>query len=99
MTVESGKGLVRAIGRWTLTGLVVNSIIGSGVFGLPSVITGYVGSASPYAIVLAGIGMGLIMACFAEVASQFRDAGGAYLYANKVFGQFVGLQMGWITWL
>jgi amino acid transporter len=33
--------LVRAIGRWSLTALVVNSIIGSGVFGLPSKVAGH----------------------------------------------------------
>src|SRR5258708_38536851 len=39
------------------------------------------------------------MACFAEVASQFREAGGPYLYARAAFGRLVGLQMGWLAWL
>ncbi|MBF8248769.1 MAG: hypothetical protein HW374_1569, partial [Bacteroidetes bacterium] len=91
--------LVRAIGRWSLTALVINSIIGSGVFGLPSAIAQHVGSASPYAVLIAGIGMGAMMACFAEVASQFRDAGGPYLYARVAFGRLIGLQMGWMAWL
>jgi amino acid transporter len=43
--------------------------------------------------------MGLIMACFAEVASQFREAGGPYLYARVALGRFLGLQMGWLAWL
>src|SRR5215470_16438493 len=30
------RGLVRAIGRWSLAGLAINSVIGSGVFGLPT---------------------------------------------------------------
>ena len=30
--------LIRAIGRWSLVALVVNSIIGSGIFGLPSTV-------------------------------------------------------------
>ena len=91
--------LVRAIGRWSLTALVINSIIGSGVFGLPSAIAQHVGSASPYAVLIAGVGMGAMMACFAEVASQFRDAGGPYLYARAAFGRLIGLQMGWMAWL
>jgi len=91
--------LVRAIGRWSLTALVINSIIGSGVFGLPSAIAQHVGSASPYAVLIAGVGMGAMMACFAEVASQFRDAGGPYLYARVAFGRLIGLQMGWMAWL
>src|SRR6266849_5029454 len=35
--IPPSRQLVRAIGRWSLAALVVNSIIGSGVFGLPSI--------------------------------------------------------------
>lgn len=40
-----------------------------------------------------------IIACFAEVASRFGSAGGPYLYAHEAFGRFVGIQVGWLTWL
>lgn len=96
---EKEVSLVRAIGRLSFTALVINSIIGSGVFGLPSAIARQVGAASPYAVLIAGIGMGAMMACFAEVASQFREAGGPYLYARAAFGRLIGLQMGWVAWL
>ena len=35
VTQPAPVSLVRAIGRWSLTALVVNSIIGSGIFALP----------------------------------------------------------------
>jgi APA family basic amino acid/polyamine antiporter len=92
-------GLVRAIGRWSLVALVVNSIIGSGVFGLPSVLAGLLGSASPKAVLLAAAAVGIIIACFAEVASQFSQAGGPYLYARVAFGRMMGIQVGWMLWL
>ena len=92
-------GLVRAIGRWSLVALVVNSIIGSGVFGLPSVLAGLLGAASPWAVLLAGAAVGIIIACFAEVASQFTQAGGPYLYARVAFGRMMGIQVGWMLWL
>jgi amino acid transporter len=91
--------LVRAIGRWSLTALVVNSIIGSGVFGLPSTVAGLVGKFSPIAVLLAGAGMAVIFACFAEVASQFQQAGGPYLYARVAFGRGMGIQMAWMLCL
>lgn len=91
--------LVRAIGRWTLTGLVINAIIGSGIFGLPDDIARDVGAAAPLAYVLAALGIGIVMACFAEVASQFSSAGGPYLYARATFGRFAGVQTGWFAWL
>lgn len=99
MTQSQKSGLVRAIGRWSLAALMVNSIIGSGVFGLPSVVAGLVGRASPIAVLAAGAMTGVIMACFAEVASHFSQAGGPYLYARVAFGRFLGIQMGWMLWL
>ena len=92
-------GLVRAIGRWSLTALVVNSIIGSGVFGLPSTVAGHLGKFSPLAVLLAGAGMGVIFGCFAEVASHFQRAGGPYLYARAAFGRLMGIQTAWMLWL
>ena len=94
-----GKQLVRAIGRWSLAALVVNSVIGSGVFGLPSTVAGLLGRFSPLAVLLAGAGMAVIFACFAEVASQFQQAGGPYLYARAAFGRGMGIQMGWMLCL
>ena len=91
--------LIRAIGRWTLAALVVNSIIGSGIFGMPDDIARLLGPAAPYAYLIAAAGIGIIMACFAEVGSQFSEAGGPYLYARETFGQFAGVQMGWFAWL
>ena len=99
MSQASPTTLVRAIGRWSLTALVVNSIIGSGIFGLPSVVAGLVGRASPLAYLIAAAGIGIIMACFAEVASRFREAGGPYLYARVAFGRFLGIQISWLYWL
>jgi APA family basic amino acid/polyamine antiporter len=99
MNSQPQEKLVRAIGRWGLTGLMINSIIGGGIFGLPGIIGKLLGAASPWAYVIAATGMGAIVACFAEVSSQFRDTGGPYLYARAAFGRFAGIQMGWLQYL
>jgi amino acid transporter len=49
--------------------------------------------------VLAGLGMVLVVAAFAEVASRFTRAGGTYLYARVAFGRFAGIEMAWLTYL
>src|SRR5579863_2605631 len=77
---------------------MVNCIIGSGVFGLPSVLADLLGRSSVIAVVLAAFAMGVIMACFAEVASRFSQTGGPYLYAREAFGRFMGIQVGWLLW-
>jgi basic amino acid/polyamine antiporter, APA family len=87
--------LVRSIGRWTMTAVVINSLIGSGVFALPGVLNRLLGRASPFAMIFAAGAMAIIMACVAEVASQFSEAGGAYLYTRTAFGRFVGMQIAW----
>lgn len=97
-TDDSGF-LVRAIGRWSLIALMVNLIIGAGIFGLPATAAGLLGQQSPFAYLFAAAGMGVIAACVAEVASRFQQAGGPYLYAKIAFGRFLGLQTGWLLWL
>jgi basic amino acid/polyamine antiporter, APA family len=97
--VEAPRGLVRVIGRWSLAALMVNTMIGASVFGLPSLIAAHLGRLSPAAYLVAAAGVGVIGACLAEVGSQFRDAGGPYLYAREAFGPFAALQVGWLTWL
>jgi len=86
---------IRAIGRWTMTALVINCIIGSGIFGLPAELTRLLGRASPVAMLVAGLVMAVILGCMAEVASQFSEPGGAYLYVRTAFGRFAGLQVAW----
>ncbi len=90
---------IRSIGRWTMTALVINCIIGSGIFGLSGELTRLLGRASPFAMIFAALGMAVIMACIAEVASQFSEPGGAYLYARTAFGRFFGMQIGWFELL
>ncbi len=96
---SSQPELVRAIGRWSMVALAVNSIVGSGIFGLPAPVAGFVGRASPLAVILAGAGMGVIIACYGEVASQFTETGGTYLYLRRAFGRLVGVQVAWLALL
>jgi APA family basic amino acid/polyamine antiporter len=95
----SKSGLVRTIGRWSLVALIINTMIGASIFGLPALIAARLGKLSPIGFLVAFAGIAVIAACMAEVASQFRDAGGPYLYARAAFGPFLAIQNGWLTWL
>ena len=97
--MAESRGLVRTIGRWSLTALMINTIIGSGIFGLPSVVAGHLGRWAPMAYLVAGVGMAVIAGCLSEVASQFHETGGPYLYARETQGRFWGIQVAWLTWL
>jgi amino acid transporter len=94
---ERSPGLVRAMGRWDLTALVINGVIGSSIFGMPSVLAALTGAWSPATAVLGGLGILTILLCHAEVASRFTEPGGTYLYAREAFGRAVGFQAGWLS--
>jgi len=78
---------------------MLNTIVGSAIFGLPALIAAELGAWSPFGFVIAALGVGAIAACLAEVASQFTQTGGPYLYAREAFGRFVAIQIGWLAWL
>jgi len=91
--------LVRGIGRWSLTAIAINTIIGAGIFGLPSKVYALIGSYSLYAFIACAIIVGFIVLCYAEVSSRFKSTGGPYLYAREAFGSVVGFEVGWLYWI
>ena len=93
------SGLVRGIGRWDLTAIAINTIIGAGIFGLPSKVYSAIGGYSLFAFVLCALIVGIIVLCFAEVASRFENTGGMYIYGKAAFGSFMGFEMGWLYWV
>ncbi len=96
--MEESK-LVRGLGRWDLTAVAINTIIGTGIFILPARVFGLIGSFSLLAFVACAVIVGLIVLCFAEVSSRFQSTGGMYLYAREAFGPVVGFEVGWLYWI
>ena len=91
--------LRRELGKWDLTAIGVNQVIGSAIFFLPSQVAAQVGSWSPIAFVAIGLASLLVALCFAEVGSRFQGTGGPYLYTRAAFGRFVGFEVGWMQWV
>ena len=92
------RQLVRTMGRVTLTALALNTMLGNGVFGLPSLVATKLGRASTWAAISAALISGIFLACFAELASRFSEAGGPYIYARAALGRLTGIQIGWFLW-
>ncbi len=95
----TGPSLRRTANRWEIHALAQNHVIGSGVYLLPAAAAAYLGAASLWAVGLAGLAVLLIVLCFAEASSYFDQPGSAYLYARTAFGELVGFEVGWMTWL
>ncbi|HSL22927.1 MAG TPA: APC family permease [Vicinamibacterales bacterium] len=98
MADASSPTLRRELGRWDLTAIGVNQVIGGAVFLMPASVAAAVGGWSPLLVAAVG-GVSLIVALsFAEVGSRFAGTGGPYLYARAAFGRFVSLEVGWMQW-
>lgn len=91
--------LVRAVSRWQLVGISINDVIGSGIYLLPAAAAALLGPFSLWAILLAGLAVAVLVLCHAQAASYFDQPGGAYLYTREAFGDFIGFEVGWMTWL
>lgn len=94
--VTTPSPLTRVIGRADLTAIIINSVIGSAVFGLPAVLVGLTGQWSPLVVLLALVGILPVALCVAEVGSRFDVAGGPYLYTTHAFGNTTGFYVGWL---
>ncbi len=91
--------LVRGIDRWSMVAIVINSIIGAGIFGLPSKVAALIGSYSLIAFVICTVIIAFVVVCFAEVSSRFTETGGPYLYAKEAYGSLFGFEVGWLMWI
>jgi APA family basic amino acid/polyamine antiporter len=96
---QNPESLSREIRRWDLVALLLNITVGAGILRLPSEVYRMIGAYSLPAFVICGLIMGLIVLCFAEVASRFTSTGGPYLYASEAFGPLPGFMVGWLMWL
>src|SRR6266545_120055 len=92
-------GFRRVVSRWEIVAFSVNDVIGSGVYLLPAAAALVLGVASIGAVVAAGFAVLLLVLCFAEASSYFDRPGGAYLYTRTAFGELIGFEVGWMTWI
>jgi amino acid transporter len=90
--------LRRELGRWDLTAIGVNQVIGGAVFALPAALALNAGSWSPWMVAAVGVASMLIALSFAEVSSRFDGTGGPYLYTRAAFGRFPAFEVGWMMW-
>ena len=75
--------------------LVLNGVVGAGIFALPGTLYADFGAFSPWLIPLFGALVFLIAIPLGEVAGLFDRTGGPVAYAREAFGPFVSFQTGW----
>jgi basic amino acid/polyamine antiporter, APA family len=91
--------LVRGLGLWAATAIVIGDTIGTGIFLVTSDMARAVGTAT--LVFAAWIVGGLIVLCgafcYAELGATFPQAGGPYVYLNRGLSPLWGFLFGWMT--
>ncbi len=91
-------GLLRSLGLFDCTMIVMGTIIGAGVFNTPSAIAAQMGSLwGVLGMWILGGGIAMCGAfVFAELGSLFPRAGGQYVFLREGFGRFAAFLFGWL---
>lgn len=89
--------LRRGLGAWAAMAVVIGTVIGSGVFLVPTQMVRAVGSpALVFAVWIFGGILTLFGALtYAELSAAMPGAGGEYVYLNAAYGPFFGFIYGW----
>jgi amino acid transporter len=94
----AGPGLVRALGPFTATAVVVGTVIGTGVFKKPQSVSASVPFFGPAALVWVAGGLLALLGAlaYAEVAVLLPRAGGNYVFLREAYGRLAGFLWGWV---
>src|SRR5437764_4503808 len=95
----TNPGLLRQLGFFSATALVISNMVGSGIFGTTGFMAGDLGSAG---VILACWSVGAVFALagaisYAELGVNFPSSGGEYVYLTHAFGPAWGFMTGWVS--
>jgi APA family basic amino acid/polyamine antiporter len=87
------------LGLTSASGLVIGSVVGTGVFTMPAVIA-KAGTVGIGVLVVVSVGSLLLAVLFGQLTARIPDSdGGVYAYARHEFGDFAGYLVGWSYWI
>jgi APA family basic amino acid/polyamine antiporter len=98
-TLAPRPGLLRQLGFYSATALVISNMIGTGIFATTGYMAGDLGSAG---LILACWGVGALFALagalsYSELGINFPSSGGEYVYLTHAFGPEWGFMTGWVS--
>jgi amino acid transporter/nucleotide-binding universal stress UspA family protein len=87
------------LGLKTVVAISLGSMLGSGIFVLPGLVTQMVGDKAWLAYFMAGICVLPAAASKSELATAMPNSGGTYVYLERTFGPLVGTVAGLGLWV
>lgn len=97
-TEEGATATAGGFGLTTATALIVGSIIGVGIFNLPTSLAGY-GPITLVSLGLTTVGALALALLFAALSRRLPADGGPYAYARVAFGNGLGFANAWSYWI
>ena len=95
---ESDQELARDLGLLEAYTIGLGTMIGAGIFVLPSIAAEQAGPASMVSFFFGGVVSLLAALSLSELATGMPKAGGSYYYVNRALGPFFGSIVGWGMW-
>ena len=96
-SVSPGTALPRRLGLWSAVAIVIGTTIGSGIFRSPAVIADRL--PGPLPLMSVWVVGGLLALCgaltLAEVAGEYPQTGGVYVYLREAWGRLAAFLLGW----
>ena len=88
-----------ALGLTSATGLVIGSIVGTGIFTLPAILAG-AGTLGIGVLAVVAVGAMLLAVLFGQLTRRVPNSdGGLYAYSRHEYGDFAGYAVGWCYWV
>ncbi len=96
---RANPGLLRQLGFFSATALVISNMVGTGIFATPGLMAGDLGSAW---WILSCWAAGALFAfagalSYSELGVNFPSSGGEYVYLTHAFGPEWGFMTGWVS--
>lgn len=95
------RRLVKGLGLVDSTSIVIGSMIGSGVFIVPSIMAGIV--QSPFIILILFMIAGALTICgalcYGELSASMPKSGGQYVFLREAYSPLFGFLFGWTSFL
>jgi amino acid transporter len=96
----SGSEFERELGLLDATSIGLGTMIGGGIFILPSIAAAQAGPASAISFAVAGVVSLLSALSHSEIATDMQDTdGGSYEYVHRALGPVFGSVVGWGMWI
>ncbi len=99
-TPQSNTGFKKTLGFPEAIGMVVGSMIASGIFMSPqNLATSTNPKTAIAAWLLTGVGASFIAVSFANMVAVMPKTGGPIVYTRAAFGEFASFLVGWAYWI